>query len=487
MNKYSILPLSIIILYNSTFALRTQKVRDVIENFGFLVPGNKISVSGQQKIETVDVLIICNMTDLEFRTIKIQLDTIIENFQKLAIFNDVPLKTEYTSFLKNPVQNYNSFMRNIEQILTFKGVQSCKQTASCQEIIFKFELKDLTVVKNNLLYRYNQVDTSTWTAQTVKDKREQQNTLLSFISTLDTFFTEMEFKTQKVISAIEALSNRDFPDEILADLPGVCNDSTLYMGEKHEVVSCQGCDTGYTCNIIVETPSNILEMTRMLPVAYRNVHLEGFEPHYIFAKTSEQELKQLDCEAPQFSDYIPCQIMELESNCKNGLDTNNIIHSIQYCTFSYSDLPVSELLPGGGVLVQDLLAERIQINNGDSIVDKRPPFLLYSPKEVTVQWGDEEFVYGKAINISEAKLIQSILTEENVSYLVSTLKWKTFWSKFSTADYIRYILIATQLTLLPIALYTFICTIKNNKKIKVVNQSKKNYKANKEYLLKRVK
>jgi transposase len=145
-------------------------------------------------------------------------------------------------------------------------------------------------------------------------------------------------------------------------------------------------------------------------------------------------------------------------------------------------------VPNGGVLIQDLTLEGVQINEGGSVVVKPPPIIIYSAQEVHVKNGDEEYVYAPLIDSTEEKILESMLTMEDIYKLASVQYWREVGSSFSAADYIRYVLILVQFVVLPLALYNLIISIRTTKKIKEVSTGKRNYKINRnEYLLKRVK
>jgi len=62
----------------------------------------------------------------------------------------------------------------------------------------------------------------------------------------------------------------------------------------------------------------------------------GKEPKYIFARTAELELKQLECEYEEGNiEYPSCQIHDLPVVCKKALDENDVRGAIHGCTFTY--------------------------------------------------------------------------------------------------------------------------------------------------------
>jgi hypothetical protein len=130
----------------------------------------------------------------------------------------------------------------------------------------------------------------------------------------------------------------------------------------------------------------------------------------------------------------------------------------------------------------------VQINEGGSVVTKPPPIIIYSAQEVHVKNGDEEYVYAPLINSTEARILESMLTVDDIYKLVSVQYWREVSESFSPADYIRYTLILIQFVILPLAIYNLVITVRTRNQVKVVSEGKKNYKINRnEYLLKRVK
>jgi hypothetical protein len=130
----------------------------------------------------------------------------------------------------------------------------------------------------------------------------------------------------------------------------------------------------------------------------------------------------------------------------------------------------------------------VQINEGGSVVTKPPPIIIYSAQEVHVKNGDEEYVYAPLINSTEARILESLLTVDDIYKLVSVQYWREVSESFSPADYIRYTLILIQFVILPLAIYNLVVTVRTRNQVKVVSEGKRNYKINRnEYLLKRVK
>jgi hypothetical protein len=130
----------------------------------------------------------------------------------------------------------------------------------------------------------------------------------------------------------------------------------------------------------------------------------------------------------------------------------------------------------------------VQINEGGSVVTKPPPIIIYSAQEVHVKNWDEEYVYAPLINSREARILENMLTVDDIYKLVSVQYWREVGESFSPADYIRYTLILVQFVILPLAIYNLVITVRTRNQVNVVSEGKKNYRINRnEYLLKRVK
>ncbi|MFN9908009.1 MAG: hypothetical protein ACK56F_18075, partial [bacterium] len=75
------------------------KVRQISDPFAFLVQGERMSISTQVKIESLDILLKFDIDPVNYRTEKAQVDAILTNFQGLTFFTqDQALKNEYLSF-----------------------------------------------------------------------------------------------------------------------------------------------------------------------------------------------------------------------------------------------------------------------------------------------------------------------------------------------------------------------------------------------------
>ncbi len=71
------------------------KVRQISDLFSFLVQGERMSISTQVKIESLDILLKFDIDPVNYRTEKAQVDAILTNFQGLTFFTqDQALKNE---------------------------------------------------------------------------------------------------------------------------------------------------------------------------------------------------------------------------------------------------------------------------------------------------------------------------------------------------------------------------------------------------------
>ena len=476
--------------WGKTQRYTNAKVRQMSDPFAFLVTGEKLPISTQTKIESLDILLRFDLDSVLYKAQKAEIDALLDRFQKLSFFTlDASLKNEYLSFFYIGQENYNNMAKNIDTLMGFKQTTECKNHTNCQNLALEVNIDDFKRVKANLQYRFNKIDPVNWTPLTIVSHREQQNTLLSFISVFDEFSANMFEKTDRMLTAVEALSNKNFPEDLLALVPAVCNNTGLFEGEAYKVLTCTGCTKGYQCKVQVDTPAVITVVTRMLPVSYAGIHLKGNEEQFTFARTAELELKQLDCDMTEGNiEYPSCQIHEFPPHCKKALDDNDVRGAISYCEFSKTTLQVAQSLPEGGVLVQDLAIEALQIAAGGAVITQPPPLIIYSPRDVHVKHGDEEYVYAPSDSVTEQKILQSMLTTEDFYKLISVVYWREFGRSFQVSDIIRYILVAMQLIILPLTIYGVVMAIKNAKKYKKVSMGKMNYKQNKkEYLLQRVK
>ncbi len=165
----------------------------------------------------------------------------------------------------------------MEALFTFKGVEECKNTTRCHTLALEISLDDIKRAKTNLQYRYNKIDPVNWTPATISTHREQQNTLLSLISVFDEFSAEMFRKSDLMITAIESLSNKIFPEDLLSSVPGVCNDTSLYEGEAYYVKHCTGCKSGYQCVVQTDTPAATTQVTTTTPYQLFNAEKVSLE------------------------------------------------------------------------------------------------------------------------------------------------------------------------------------------------------------------
>jgi hypothetical protein len=303
----------------------------------------------------------------------------------------------------------------------------------CSETPIEIKLSYLQRELQNIKNRYKYINAQ-WTPDDVRNKPENQNILLEFCSYYNDFAIVYERLSAELLTALEELSDGIYPEVLFGELIRNCSYSVNGDGERYKVIRCAKNNKGYRCQIEITQAVGLREYIRAYPVHYDEILLMGFNENDLFGRTTDvRELKYLDCEDNQGSDYAVCIEHNVPDPCKSALAADNINDVIKRCNFTKETPPVGIILPHGGVLIQ---GNDISIKNGDASISQKPPVAIYSPEIITVKVDEEDYIFPPAIQIEKLTIVESKLTKADISNLIKAYEWENFWDNVETDDYV---------------------------------------------------
>ena len=469
----------------------TNSVRTVepLLPFMFLVEGKNMEVTSRVSVENFDLLLKLEFGSIQFREVIAEFNAIISEWPKMPFFSNEELKIEYISSCYEGQRAYTRMEHNINQILKFKNEEPDTEINTCTYISHEIKLTDLQRGALNLKNRFTQVQRD-WAPESIKTDLSKKNSLVLFCKQFAEFSTVWDDYTEDMLGALQELSDRIYPEILVSQFERNCTEALPGDGESFIVTSCRSSNLGYRCQIEVAKATETKEYARCWPVHYEDIHLAGENENQIFGKDIVTgEIKLLDCTVIVSPDFPSCIVTDLEVGCKTGLALEKFEDILDYCNFASGKPELTTPLPNGGVFIQG--DSNVQISNGEVRIPKIPPIIVYSPLPITIRENEEDLVYPPSINVANLITVESKLTEYQIKDLLITVRRNMMWENIEISDYIRYALIALQLVLFPMAIFSLVHTIKQRKTIgKFLNKKRnggeqENFRRN-TYLLKKV-
>jgi hypothetical protein len=251
----------------------------------------------------------------------------------------------------------------------------------------------------------------------VKSTLEKMNQITAQISNI---FLER-------VKLMDLLANKQISSEVLV---GIQQKSCVLKGqlEKTEVLNCKKSKEGLLC---------VLESTALMEqekvevyslINYDGVQLKIPEGKYLikmdstwFGLTCEKDLNE------NLDSFDLCTRTKIESDCIEALGREKIDPYLEKCHFEKSEPTLSQITTEG-ILIQ---GTDIEVKLLDSLTDHRPdkiskapPLLIVTNKIVRVLKNDFETTIHPKIKVATEKLIESWLSDDDVSSLKSKIAMK---------------------------------------------------------------
>ena len=461
-----------------------------IDKFDFLIDSHKFVAANTIRLEQMDILVGIDFSEVKWKSVIDQFQALLDAFPNLEFFKDTALMENFAGLCWIGKNKFNQFHDHMTEIFRFKDEKTIDTPINtCSKTPIEIKLEDLERELLNLNNRFKAINAA-WTPDEIRASVQAQGILYEFCSYYNDFSIVYEGLAEESLTALEQLSDGNYPEVLFGELIRNCNYSLNGEGERFSVIACQKTNKGYRCQIEILQSVDLKEYIRVYPVHYNSIRLKGYSDHSTFGRTLDVHgLKYLECNNLHSGDYDVCIEYKVPEKCEKALASGTIKEVINNCNFTMEIPPVGTVLPNGGLLIQ---GENLDILNGQSALNQEAPIVVYSPNTITVKSNEEDYLFTPAIQVDHLVVVESKLTKEDIENLVQAYEWDNFWDKVEVDDYIRYSLVLLQLIIFPIAIAGCYFTITQRKLLKKLqNKSQKlrgseNLRHN-QYLLKRMK
>jgi len=245
------------------------------------------------------------------------------NFESLPFFAaNNELKDEYLSYAGIGFYHLARAETLGNYLVKYKQEAVPYITGSCAKDIIFFQKTELQRLKVNLEFRFSYIS-STWTAASIKENVNQQEVLMSFISTFNAGMTELSATVSATIQILESLNDNIFPAHLLGEEKG-CRTGKGLEGELFEIQSCFSHAEGFSCLTTVSQPLSFTKVVKYHPVSYGNIRLIGeSKDHSFFKNTDTNTLFGSVCDKIE-SPHPTCTVEEIPSPCRHALTDHKI-------------------------------------------------------------------------------------------------------------------------------------------------------------------
>jgi hypothetical protein len=229
------------------------------------------------------------------------------------------------------------------------------------------------------------------------------------------------------VKIMDLLANKQLDAEVLV---GIHQKDCMLKGklENTEIVSCTKTKEGLLCVLEVTALMEQEKVEVYSLINYDGVQLKIPEGKYLikmdstwFGLTCEKDLNE------NLDTFDLCKRTKIESDCIEALGREKIDPYLEKCHFEKSEPTLSQITMDG-ILVQ---GTDIEVQLLDSLTDHRPdkiskapPLLIVTNKIVRVLKNDFEKTIHPKIQVATEKILESWLSEDDISSLRSKIAMK---------------------------------------------------------------
>lgn len=478
------------VIFSQSRLRQPEKGVSPVESFTFLVEGEKFTTAKTIHIENYDILILIDIANIKWRELLSSFNLTLTAFRSLPFFQDEGIRKEYEGLCLTGVTSFNKFNDYMFEIFKYKNENKPdKVVSSCTETPLQIRETDLKRELNNLNNAFNIIN-ETWSVGEIQTNDVPKLILYDFCNTLNLFSIHYENLASSILESLEEFTDGVFPNLLLGNLVRTCANSVNGEGEHYHVTRCVSNNKGMRCQVELSQSSDLKDYVKYYPVHYNHFYLKGEKEKELWVRSMDvKELLNLEC-TDEYLDFPVCEERKIPDLCRKSLDTDDIAGAIAACNFTKGTTKPGTVLPHGGVLVQ---GNNLEIKNGDTRLNKNPPFVIYTPETLTIKMENEDYIYLPSIVIEKLIIVESKLTREHVEMLGARYKWEEFVDGIDYELYIDLALIILQVILAPISIVGLFYSIKQRKifqKLKARGlekyKSRENLKNNQLYLMKRI-
>jgi hypothetical protein len=459
-------------------------------NINFLVENREITVGLGTIEEKITIVGILDATEIELKSALLLVKQIHSDYVKLGFLSDVKFKSTYLSAIDSGKENFakvSNLVQGLYQELNNKV--ELNPQSDCIVNITSLNLQLLVADSLFISKKFSKI-VKTWTAADVVG--DKLTILDQFISTYNTISTDWLGKIQTQSTEWNLLKGLEFPDSLKPEVENaICTERSAF--EEYTVVTFKGFKNGIVCEILARVPTQIQTYILLQPVNYNGVQISLPELNSLFVKLPNTvDVKSLICDHQNWHNVNNPMCIEgiIPRECTDTLRHNDIYQSIIHCNFGYVEPNNIVHLGTGGLLIQGP-SNTVILEGGRSLFAV-PPFLIFTPLEISVQLNGKTITVQANTKITEKKLLKTELTELNKQAMLTKAWWSNFLKRLQIEDYIQYSAVIMEFLLAPITLMGLYLGIKNrvhSKKLALKNakqreedKKKRNYKESKALL-----
>ena len=434
-----------------------------VEKLVFLVPGPVLQYATTLNITTFNLEIEINFDADLIKLSRAGIELIFHEWQNYPAFVADPVfAAKYVALMQRAVRNWREANVFHDEILKYVLVKDKRPISStCNYTVTGITKDEIERALFNIKDAWERCN-PLWTKDDLTKSLDKSNTLRLFHVTLDTEVLALHEDMATTLSLIDSLSSSIFP-EYVRGLYQTSNCISEKYSEEIVVRYCTGYSNMYVCQIEIQDPLAIYKVTEMIPIMYKGLILTGEHPSQRFIQTqSDGRIQLLDCnEEALDTQKIPiCQTKKLDAACEFALGKNDILSVIKFCNFTRpTENTPGKRLSDGSVLGQgDDIRVKLRRDGETKILTSANPCRIYSNAEIIVDSGQESYSFMGNINFTEDKVIESLLTKEQIDKLVAEYKWRENMKIFTWQQIIDFVLIGLELILLPMSIAALVIT-----------------------------
>jgi len=420
--------------------------------FHFVVPGDEVHISLSTQLNRVGLVLAIWFESLEIKTHTAAIAMTIQKWERYGPFTqDTELKTEYFTMAAAGLPLLRKAVENINKILSYIDTdKKYEPPHKCTLVPRNLTADDFAKAAYNLDKRFGHIESS-WTPSSIKTDKGQSNVLLMFVFYLNEMGQYLYEKTEDLLVLLESLSDNEFPLQLEKDLQ---NSACIpgHEGEKFDITECTKTNKGLSCTAQVAVPQSLQTFTEMHRVAYEYIALDACPDCKYLKNPTTGAMSFVNCSTKikTTEDFPTCSVVLLENDCIKELESGGITDIIKQCSFEEFSPDLVTLLPNSGILIQ--ASEDAIISSGTKPLHTKGPIVVFSPETITISDEGQELSIPSNENVTSLVIVKSLLTDKDITALLSKYYWENLKDSFETDDYVRFVLLGLQILFLPVSI-----------------------------------
>jgi hypothetical protein len=441
----------------SRHVLSTPSVPD---SFTFLVEGEPIQYTSATKINRVALEVAIPFSRKDSQAILEEYNKLLNIWNTLPAFNeatvDDPLAIKYLTLAAIPVKQILALSLLIDKVYNFKDATATRKPESeCKYTHTEVALSDMTTQVANVKTSFGHIGT-TWTLESIKIDPTKDLILRTAMLSLSAATDVLTESFNELFSVVDTLSSSKMP-EAARGMYHTAPCIGVLMEEKIVVLDCFPSPTGFMCDLEIQAPLKVVDITELYPVYFNGIRLVGHTIYDRFISvTGTHEIKLLRCDHYSFNeeDLPSCHTDDLEDDCERALQKNSIEDVIKHCKFLEETPPSYRQTKTDAFLIQgsDLFISHEVKGAYIPLTVPEPPIIILSPNALKIRKDLEEWILTPSDTTVALLIVSSLLTPDQIDTLSNKYFYQNLFDSFDSEDYMRNSLLILQIILYPFAL-----------------------------------